>query len=152
MSCPIEQHSLSTISRTLNNAYNLMLLCPRIEWYTLLASKVFMHKYVEIISEPFSRSVHSDGLNSFDNCRGSFWMRFWMSFRTARMTRRGSIVNICRNESRQTSHPKHISYISTVLNVTTFSRVCGILRKFLSLSFLCSSTPLTSKSSNSSIK
>ena len=62
--------SMSTISRlgstskTLNRTYNLMVLCPRMEWYTLLASNNVMQKYVRTIKSPFNKSALSEGSNS----------------------------------------------------------------------------------------
>jgi len=73
MSCPIEQHRRSAIyvshvkmgstSRTLNRTYSLMVLWPRIEWYTLLASNSVMQKYVRTINSPFNKSTFSEGCN-----------------------------------------------------------------------------------------
>lgn len=55
--------NLETTSKTLNKTYNLMVLCPRMEWYTLLASKSVMQKYVRRINNPFNKSALSDGGN-----------------------------------------------------------------------------------------
>lgn len=40
-----------------------MVLCPRMEWYTLLASNKVMQKYVRTINNPFNKSALSEGCN-----------------------------------------------------------------------------------------
>jgi hypothetical protein len=84
-----DPRSISTVlkrastSRTLNRTYNLMVLWPRMEWYTLLASNSVIHKHVRTIKSPFNKSALSEGCN-FLLSEGTLRVIPWPFQRTSR--------------------------------------------------------------------
>lgn len=92
-------------SRALKMTYSLMVSCPRMEWYILLASVKGTSMNIERTTSSIRRmSAFCDGGSGFL----LLVMKFTKTRQTASTKRIGCTVNVYKNESKQSTKPKRI--------------------------------------------
>jgi hypothetical protein len=92
-------------SRALKMTYNLIVSCPRIEWYILLASA----RGTRIDTETINRRARSMSAFWDGGSGGADDEKILRKRRDEARTKRiGRIVNVYKNESRQRAKPKRM--------------------------------------------